>query len=200
MAKAEPFDFDLDDDWGTLDDVSVPSEPLVELENRNNIMESSTTQYVFEIPEESPSINSSFTPTTTSTSSGSYTSSSSTSISTLALAHGLKLFSGAMLVFSIGSVALKQYGMTLGVIAYALGLFSFWKIHKMGAFAFLVASFLDIGAAFAFAYMEEFYNSTPLLLVNFLVVIVKLFGLYNAYIFWTQLQDGSSPSLDAVLE
>jgi hypothetical protein len=74
-----------------------------------------------------------------------------------------------------------------GIVAYAIGLYAFWKVHRLAIFIFLVLSVLDLGAMFAFAYIEEFYNSTPLLVLQFLVVLVKFFGLYNAYVLWTQL-------------
>jgi hypothetical protein len=62
----------------------------------------------------------------------------------------------------------------------------------------MILSILDLGAMFAFAYIEEFYNNTPLLALQFLVLLVKFFGLYNAYSLWTQLtQDagGLSPGV-----
>lgn len=72
-----------------------------------------STQYVFEIPE--PSADSTDFGQTSSVASSmteSFIGSSSgpASLHTLALAHGLKLFSGAMLAFTIASVALQFYG------------------------------------------------------------------------------------------
>lgn len=156
-----------------------------------------STQYVFEIPEADPPVNTTdfaqnLTPSG-STSGSSVTETflpspaapMSTPIQTLALAHGLKFFCGAMLLFSIASVALKFYGGAVGILAYAIGLFAFWKVHRMASFIFMVVSFLDIGAMFAYAYIEQLYDSTNLLVLLFLIVLLKFYALYNAYIFWS---------------
>jgi hypothetical protein len=78
-----------------------------------------STQYVFEIPESEPPSNiTGFGSTGSGPSSGVsdsfLPSQTMTPIQTLGLAQGLKLFSGAMLIFCLASVALKQYGMALG--------------------------------------------------------------------------------------
>lgn len=52
---------------------------------------------------------------------------------------------------------------------------------------FSVVAFLDIGAMFAFAYIEQLYDSTSLLVLQFLVILTKLFALYNAFTLWSQL-------------
>lgn len=148
----------------------------------------STTQFVFEIPDANTTNTTQASNSSVSSTTESFLSPPSvTPIHTLGLAHGLKLFSGAMLLFSLASVALKHYGMAGGILAYSIGLFAFWKVHRMATFAFMVVAFLDIGSVFAYAYIQELYNSNILLGLHFVIVLLKFYAFYNAFSLWNLL-------------